>query len=203
MRHLMTAIAAIIAAIGCVALVPTALIGSAYADTAHPSTAGAPRAGHAVLSAYSAQSRPDDDWWRCAPGQGGSQCDNTDPYDTGCASGKDYVSSRNGIYNGSTWQVQLYYSPSCGTVWSQLQLLSGPNNCPECVMSVVRANYDASIYNTSDVGSASGGSLSSGAWSNQLHLACGGTLKASAQLWDPYRGGGGIIARSGTWYPVC
>jgi len=185
LRQLRT-VPAVILAVGCVVLA-LALAPAASAAPESPT-------GHAAAA------RPADNWWLCAPGNGGPQCDNTDPYQTGCASSKLYVASGDAWYrNGSTWQVQLYYSTACGTVWSRLQLLSGPNNCPECLLEVVRSNYDSSVYDPSDVGSSSG-SLSSGAWTNQLYLPCGGSLTASTDLWQFYDG---TLGYSNNWYPGC
>jgi hypothetical protein len=174
---------AVLLAIGCIALGPAA------------NAAPAPSTGHAAPTRV----RPADNWWLCAPGNGGTQCDNTDPYQTGCASSKVYVASGDAWYGSSTWQVQLYYSTRCGTVWSRLQLLSGSNDCPSCVLMVVRSNYDASVYDTSDVGS-DGGNLYSGAWTNQLYLPCGGSLTGTAELWQFYDG---TLGYSNNWYPGC
>src|SRR5579859_4042889 len=143
--------------------------------------------------------RPQDAWWQCGPGNGGSQCDQTDPYDTGCASSKIYVASGNVWRGNAQWQVQLYYSTACGTVWSRLQLLRGSNSCFDCILSVIRSNFNSSDYTSSDVGS-DGGTIYSGSWTNQLYLPCGGSLSAHSELWNfitpPY-------GESNNWYPGC
>ncbi|HEV2375231.1 MAG TPA: DUF2690 domain-containing protein [Streptosporangiaceae bacterium] len=201
-RAIVPALAAVVA---CALWTPAAQA----ATTSHLAAAG-PRPTASLsagaLSAAAHHSPPRDNWWYCGPGQGGYQCDNTDPYATNCASSRIYVASGDAnLYRGSVvvsvWQVQLWYSTSCGTIWSRLQLLRGPNACGSCVLEVVRHNYDSSVYDTSDEGS-SGGTLYSGAWTNQLYLPCGyyQSLVGDAVLWHFYQG---TLGYSNDWYPGC
>lgn len=159
-----------------------------------------PAIAQAAVSTPSAGVRPYDNWWACGPGNGGYQCDNTDPYQTACANSKVYVASGDATYGNSLWQEQLWYSKACGTIWSRLQLLRGTNACGSCYLEVIRVNqYTGDGYTETDVGSP-GGTLYSGAWSNQLYLPCGGSLVGYAELWNYYIGN---LGNTNYWPLAC
>ena len=180
----------------------------AQAAVTSPHAVTAPRAVATALSpggiadagSRSVGIHPNDNWWYCGPGNGGYQCDQTDPYQTSCANSKVYVASGDATYGNSLWQEQLWYSKACGTVWSRLQLLRGTNACGSCYLEVIRYDpYTGGGYTESDVGSP-GGNLYSGAWSNQLYLPCGGSLVGYSKLWNYYYGD---LGWSNNWYPGC
>jgi hypothetical protein len=136
----------------------------------------------------------------CGPGTPGYQCDQTDPYATGCANSRVYVKSGTATYGNSLWQEQLWYSTRCRTVWSRLQLLRGTDGCGSCYLMVIRDEPSTgNDYAESDVGSP-GGTLYSGAWSNQLFLPCGGSLQSYSEVWNYYYGN---LGNSNWWYPGC
>jgi hypothetical protein len=155
---------------------------------AGPSSSQSSRHGHT----------PYDNWWVCSPTNPGTQCNNTDPYTTNCAPNNDFfATSENFSYGGSTWQVQLYYSRGCGTVWSRLQLLSGSNGCSSCELEVQVDPGNGPLT----VG-AQNQYIYSGAYTNQLYIPCssGGTYTATASIWTWNYG---TIAYTLPWYPVC
>lgn len=180
-RHRNRLAAGLLAMIALVATVAFSA-GTATAAVSHPTTV-TPAAGS------NTHVRPNDNWWQCA----GYDCDNTDPYDTNCAATQQYVASGTGTWNGSQWQAQLWYSPSCGTVWAHLHLLTGPNSCGGCSMSVTR--YNSTSRTSLWVGSSTG-TLYDGAWTNQLYLPCS-SLRAAASLdADSW----GLVTKSNDWY---
>ncbi|HEV2375060.1 MAG TPA: DUF2690 domain-containing protein [Streptosporangiaceae bacterium] len=166
------------------------------ATTSHMSLAHHPLASSAAAPGH--RSPPRDNWWQCSPGLGGYQCDHTDPYQTGCASSGVFKASGNAWLGSEHWQVQLYYSTACGTVWSRLQLLSGANNCWACLLQVQRYYYGSNDAH-SEVGSADG-SLYSGAWTDQLYLPCGGSMTGASDLWHYWYG---PLGNSNSWNPGC
>lgn len=113
---------------------------------------------------------PNDNWWACGPAfPPGNICDDTDPYDTGCSSSGEYTGSSYAWLGSTKWQLQLWYSTACETVWTRLQLLSGSNSCYQCYLYIVRNETGTANYTTLSVGSSTG-TLYSGAWTNQLYL---------------------------------
>lgn len=132
---------------------------------------------------------PQDNWWVCSPSNT-LNCNNTDPYTTGCGNTQVRRQSINGYQNGNTWQLNLWYSTACRTVWGRLVLLSGTNRCQACILSVsAMRNYQT--VESASVGSTNG-TIYSGAWTDQILLPCTSpSTLAYVDLWDYYTGGDG------------
>lgn len=178
LKHLKV-MSAMLLAIGCLALVPVAA-----------SAAPSARVGHAVTTV---QMRPADNWWYCGPGGIGSQCDNTDPYQTGCASTgikEQWTSDFSYPGNTARWYVAVYYSPACHTAWAKLIRDSGSGSCDGCAISVVRDNADPGLV----FGPTT---LYNGAWTNQYDLECG----HGASAWVSQSWYGVIGQMDWPWYP--
>lgn len=174
-RHWRAVVSALLSLVA-VLVVTGATTGTANAA---PARASAPAPGTTVS--------PDDNWWVCAPGSN-LNCDNTDPFATGCANTKEYVQSNDAWRNGTHWQIQLWYSTGCQTIWARLQLLAGTNSCPACTLSVYRNNYNSSTHASTSVGSPTG-TIYSGAWTDQLRLWCTtDDLKGYVLIDDYYQG---------------
>jgi hypothetical protein len=137
---------------------------------------------------------PNDNWWLCSSANPTS-CDNTDPHLTNCDVNKQFVASADDpdSYYGAYWQTQLYYSPTCHTVWSRLFLRTGPDGCVNCQL-IVKVGP-----NSLQVG-AQGQSIDSGAYTNQWYIPCGGSSTASSSIWTQYYG---TLTYTFDWYPGC
>ena len=106
----------------------------------------------------------------CSPSSYGSQCDNTDPFQTNCAANSSRTSSYEYVnVLGNVWLTQEWYSYSCHTIWTRLWLQSGTNSCANCYIQVVRY-HNSSTFLTEG---GPGWTLYSGAWTNQLYIQCG------------------------------
>jgi hypothetical protein len=126
---------------------------------------------------------PDDDWWECYPfNYAGHGCDNTDPKATDC-NGDDHAMTS---ADGDGYQVVVYYSYSCQTVWA---VLAGQTNaCYDCQLNI--AVYDGGCQGenggSGSVGYPQYSVIYNGAYTNQFYLPPGYTAVAS--LWNPYDG---------------
>lgn len=105
---------------------------------------------------------------------GGTGCDHTDPYATGCAgSGASYyVVASTPIYKGSTnvqaGYIQLWYSGTCGTNWARIVVYDdGLNDIFYVKSGVYTADDRSDIYDQ----------YPGTSWTNQLYAP---TVRAKA-----------------------
>jgi len=102
----------------------------------------------------------------------GHGCDNTDPYQTNCATGfREEAWADGWVGTSQEWQVDINYSPACNTAWAELVLVHGSGACHQCTLNFYRINPYCAIdgVNHNDVS----GTLYSGAWTNQYYLPDG------------------------------
>lgn len=102
----------------------------------------------------------------------GHSCDNTDPYQTNCATGFREEAWGDG-WNGTSqeWQVNINYSSQCKTVWASLVLIHGSGACYQCTLDFYRILPSCPKDGVNE--NRVSGTLYSGAWTNQFYLPNG------------------------------
>lgn len=192
-------------ALGCVMAVPAAVQARTIAHQAHGAAVArsiqAADVSAASMTRFAQQSRgliPNDNWWQCAPGNVGFFCDGSDPIQSGCSgtqhpyynppkppdtSVQYWKSVQWTTEDGLWWQIQVWRSNWCGTVWARLA--GGSSGCHECILTISR---NGNPSDSTQVGDAQGGDLYSGAWTNQLYLPCGSEYSIDVTVYQQFYG---------------